>query len=77
MLSSMAGITLAQAQSNLDQWLTAQATVSVEKSVSIEGRTVTYHDLEMITKMVDYWNRMVLRLSRGSGITVHQVVVND
>lgn len=73
----MAGIDLATAQSQLDRWITAQANVSPVRSVTVGDETITYHDLDRIDKMIDFWNRKVMRLSRGSGISVGQVVVND
>lgn len=73
----MAGISLAVAQAQLDQWIEAQATVSPTRSTTVGDTVVTFHDLDQITRQIDYWNRMVMRLSRGSGIAAQRVVIHD
>ena len=73
----MAGITLEQAQTRLDALMNATTTSTGEKSVSINGRTVVYHDPDKLHAEIDYWNRMVIRLSRGSGVSLSRVVVHD
>lgn len=77
MLSCMAGIDLATAQAQLDKWITAQAGVSPVRSIEVDGESISYHDTDRIERMIEYWNRWVLRLSRGSGISAQQMIVND
>ena len=73
----MAGIDLATAQAQLDRWITAQANVTPERSITVDGDTVTYHDLDRIERMINFWDRKVRMLSRGSGVSLQQVIVND
>lgn len=73
----MAGIDLAIAQSNLEHWLAIDAASGVVKSGSGSGRSATYHDPEQIRRQLDYWNRKVIELSRGSRIAATRVVIHD
>lgn len=78
----MAGITLATAQSELDRWISLQSEVTPERSISVDDgnggqMVVTYHDLDRIERMIDFWDRKVRMLSRGSGVGVSRMVVND
>jgi hypothetical protein len=67
----MAGITLAQAQAQLDQWLAALTAISSaqEYTISTPGgsRRLVRADLAQVQQQVDYWNGKVKDLSRGSG----------
>lgn len=74
----MAGIDLATAEAKLSELLTAQSTIlSNGKYVAHNGRALTNHDLSDIQYQIDYWNRMVQRLSRGSGVSCQRVIIND
>lgn len=73
----MAGITLTQAQENLDKWMTIAAGLSEALTVKHEGVLHTRDNLDSITKMIDYWEKKVNRLSRGSGISVQRIVICD
>lgn len=66
----MAGITLAQAEAKLAQWMEAEEALQVSQSYTLEnGHQVTKADLDQIGRRIDYWHKMVIRLSRG-GIRV-------
>ena len=62
----MAGITLAQAETQLAAWLEADAAVATGQSYSIGGRTMTRANAAAITEKIQYWSSMVARLSRGT-----------
>ncbi len=61
----MAGITLAQAESKLAEYLAAETAVLTNQSYTIEGRSLTRADLAQIQQGIDIWNRRVKRLTRG------------
>lgn len=64
----MAGITLAQAETQLTAWLAASAAVASGQEYSIAGRTLKRADAAAVQKQVDYWNQQVQTLSaRASG----------
>lgn len=64
----MAGITLAQAQTQLDAYLAAETAVLSGQSYEIAGRKLTRANLEMIQKGVEIWNARVNQLSaKASG----------
>lgn len=72
----MAGITLAQAQAQLQLWLDADTAVSGGQSYSIAGRSLSRADAATITEKIKYWNDTVVRLSRaqsGRGRTRYAV----
>lgn len=73
----MAGIDLATAQTKLDFWLEVDANGGAAKSGSSSGRAVTYHDPDQVRRNIEYWNRKVQALSRGSGVSATRMVVND
>ncbi|MFT2213089.1 DUF6148 family protein [Rhizobium giardinii] len=62
----MSGITLEQAQAQLDLWLAASAAVAKKQSYSIAGRSLTLADAADILRQVTYWNSMVQTLSAAS-----------
>ena len=72
----MAGITLAQAQTALTNWLDADAALSRGEAYTIAGRSVTR--AETLEK-IKYWDRKVKRLSStgGSGIPVRGVTLSS
>jgi hypothetical protein len=69
----MAGITLAQAESQLALYIAAEAAVLSGQSYSIGDRQLTRADLEKIQAGIKIWNGRVVQLSRNgvrvSGIT--------
>ena len=72
----MAGITLAQAETQLSNWLTASEKVAGGQSYSIAGRAMTRANAEEIRKQIIFWDRQVKRLSRG-GISVRAITPVD
>lgn len=65
----MAGITQAQAQAHLDEWLAADLAVSKGQAYSIGGRSLSRADAATIRENIEFWDRQIKRLSRG-GIKV-------
>ena len=63
----MAGITLEQAQAQLEMWLDAEAAIATSQSYSIGDRTLTRADLSSIESAITRWDRRVKQLSRSSG----------
>ncbi len=61
----MAGITLAQAQEKLNQYLAAEEAVLLGQSYSIAGRSLSRADLRSIQEGIKLWNSRVQALSRG------------
>jgi Family of unknown function (DUF6148) len=59
----MAGITLAQAQTQLNAYLAAEAAVLTGQAYEIAGRKLTRADLDSIQKGVTLWNSRVSTLS--------------
>lgn len=62
----MAGITLAEAQAQLTQWLAALDAIALNQSYSIAGRSLSRADLSDVREQVDYWDQKVKRLSNRS-----------
>lgn len=58
----MAGITLAQAQEQLDAALSIQATGML--SMSINGRSYTYRSMKDLLEAITFWERKVNQLQR-------------
>lgn len=63
----MAGITLAQAQAQLDAYLAAETAVLAKQSYEIAGRRLTYADLQQIQLGISTWNARVIQLSNAAG----------
>lgn len=61
----MSGITLAQAQAQLDALMAAN--VSQTLTVRYGERSVTYRNGTEITDLITYWERRVAELSRVAG----------
>lgn len=59
----MAGITLAQAQSQLQKYLDAETSVLAGQSYEIAGRKLTRANLDFIQKGIDLWDGRVKNLS--------------
>lgn len=65
----MAGITAAQAQTQLEAYLAAEAAVLSNQAYELNGRKVTRADLAAIQSGITIWNQRAKSLSRG-GIRV-------
>lgn len=64
----MAGITLAQAQAQLDAYVNAEAAVLLGQEYTIAGRRLVRADLAAIQQGITIWNDRVKALSlRASG----------
>jgi hypothetical protein len=64
----MAGITQAQAQTQLDAYLAAETAVLSGQSYEIAGRKLTRANLEQIQAGIATWNQRVIALSgRAAG----------
>lgn len=64
----MSGITLAQAQAQLDAYLAAETAALAKKSYTIAGRTLTFQDLPDIQAGIETWSRRVAELNaRANG----------
>lgn len=66
----MAGITLEQAQTQLDAWISADLKVSQGQAYEIAGRRLTRANAAEITAKIEYWEQKVQALTRyasGSG----------
>jgi len=67
----MAGITLTQAQTQLDAWIAASLKVAQGQSYTIGSRSLTRADAEDIQAMITYWNGKVNELTNGgAGVRV-------
>lgn len=62
----MAGITLAQANAQLDAYLAAEQAVLLNQSYEINGRKLTRTDLASIQAGIKTWNDRVVTLSRSA-----------
>ena len=72
----MAGITLAQAQAQLDAWLAASLATATGQAYEIAGRRLTRANAAEITANIDAWNARVVTLSlRASGRSRSRTVV--
>ena len=72
----MAGITLTQAQTQLDAYLAAETAVLGNQSYEIAGRKLTRADLSSIQKGIDLWNARVRNLTnQGNGRSRARTVV--
>lgn len=65
----MAGITLAQAEAKLAEWLAADTAVASGQAYTIGGRSLTRANAKEIRENIDYWNGMAQELGRG-GISI-------
>lgn len=62
----MAGITLQQAQTQLDLYLAAEAQVLANQSYEIAGRKLTRANLQEIQQGIETWDARVKNLTRTS-----------
>lgn len=63
----MAGLTLEQAQTQLDAYLAAETAVLTGQSYEIAGRKLTRANLDIIQKGIETWNTRVIHLSAKAG----------
>ena len=61
----MAGITLAQAETKLSEALEAHEKALAAESYRSPDGTQASRSVEATERAIDYWNKMVVRLSRG------------
>jgi len=65
----MAGITLAQAETQLAAWLAASEAIATGQSYTIStgagSRTLQRADLEAVQAQIQYWDAQIKRLTRG------------
>jgi len=61
----MAGITLAQAEAKLAEWLAADTAVVSGQAYSISGRSLTRANAREIRENIVFWDKQVKRLTRG------------
>lgn len=61
----MAGITLEQAQAQLNAWLAASLAVSQGQSYEIAGRRLVRADAAEVMRSVQYWQQQVSLLARA------------
>lgn len=72
----MAGITLEQAQAQLNAWVAADMAVSQKQTYRIADRQLTYADAAAITAKIEYWSGKVDALTRrASGRTRARTIV--
>lgn len=62
----MAGITLAQAQAQLDAYLAAETAVLGDQEYEIGGRRLRRANLAEIQKGIELWNQRVQTLSHAA-----------
>lgn len=65
----MAGITTAQATTQLAVWMAADTAVASGQEYSISGRSLTRANAKEIRENIVFWDKQVKRLTRG-GIRV-------
>lgn len=63
----MAGITLAQAQTQLDAYLAAETAILGGQEYEIAGRRLRRADLRWVQAGINLWNQRVQTLSRRTG----------
>ncbi len=69
----MAGITVTQAEAQLDAWIAASLAVASNQSYSIGGRSLTRADAGEIREQIEFWDAKVRSLSRTKNRTRHFV----
>lgn len=69
----MAGITVGQAQAQLDLWVAANTAVAGGQRYIIKDRELYRTDAAEIRNQIDYWDAMVKRLSRTRSRTRYVV----
>jgi len=72
----MSGIDLTTAQFHLDAALGALTSARDAQTHAIGDRRTSRHELREHIEEVRFWRREVARLTRGSDVGAHRVVVN-
>ena len=72
----MAGIDIATAQANLDAALDALEAARALKASELGGRRSERHGLQSYLDEVNHWDRLVKRLSRGTGVSAQRGIVH-
>lgn len=70
----MAGITLAQAETQLANWLAANTAVASGQSYSINGKQLTRADANAIMHQITFWDEKVKQLD-GGGIKIRGATI--
>ena len=70
----MAGITLAQAEAKLTQYLDAEEKILLGQAVNIDGRILTRADLAAVQAGVKLWNGRVNTLAASGRLQVREVI---
>lgn len=63
----MAGVSLLQAQTQLDAWIAASIAVAAGQSFSMGERSLTLVNAKEIREQIDYWDAKVNAFERTSG----------
>lgn len=72
----MAGLTLAQAQAQLDVWLAASTAVASGQAYSVGGLSLSRVNAKEIRDSINFWEAKVKKLDRG-GLRVRTVEVDE
>ncbi len=71
----MAGITLAQAEAKLTEWMNADTAVATSQEyTTASGRRLTRADAKEIRDNIEFWDAKVKSLTRG-GISVRGATI--
>ena len=65
----MAGITFAQAEAQLTNWLAASTAVAGGQAYTIGGRSLTRADARAIQQQIDFWDKKCQELSGESNVS--------
>ena len=71
------GITLEQAQGQLEIWLKASGQVAINQSYRIGTRSYTRADLSAIQDQIKYWQGQVAALSRRGRNRIYRGIPRD
>ena len=69
----MAGITQAQAEAKLTEYLDAETKILAGQAVSMNGRSLTRADLKAVQDGISTWDARVKKLDKG-GMRSHSAV---
>lgn len=70
----MAGITLAQAEAQLSEYLAAETKILGGQAFSRNGKMMTMADLAAVQEGIKIWEARVQRLSRSGRMQVMEVI---
>jgi len=70
----MAGITLANAEAQLQLWLTASEKVASGQEYRMGDRWLRRSDADHIQSMIEFWDSRAQKLSRASGLRIRKAV---